>query len=43
MLFVHLRNGKYGLVEVKLGGEDLINQGCKKLTEMTLTSLIHQK
>jgi predicted AAA+ superfamily ATPase len=32
---VHLRNGKYGLVEVKLGGEDLINQGVKTLTEMT--------
>ena len=24
---VHLRNGKYGLVEVKLGGDSLIESG----------------
>ncbi len=24
---VHLRNGQYGLIEVKLGGETLINEG----------------
>ncbi|MBR6016480.1 MAG: ATP-binding protein [Prevotella sp.] len=31
---VHLENGKYGLVEVKLGGESLINEGAKTLTEL---------
>lgn len=28
---VHLRNGKYGLVEVKLGGSKLIEEGAKTL------------
>lgn len=28
---VHLRNGKYGLVEVKLGGDNLIESGAKTL------------
>ena len=28
---VHLRNGKYGLVEVKLGGDRLINEGAENL------------
>ena len=28
---VHLRNGAYGLVEVKLGGEKLINEGAASL------------
>ncbi len=28
---VHLRNGKYGLVEVKLGGDKLINEGAANL------------
>jgi predicted AAA+ superfamily ATPase len=28
---VHLPNGKYGLVEIKLGGKDLINEGAKTL------------
>lgn len=28
---VHLRNGKYGLVEMKLGGEMLIEQGAQSL------------
>ena len=27
----HLRNGAYGLVEVKLGGEKLINEGAASL------------
>lgn len=31
---VHLRNGRYGLVEVKLGGEMLINEGIKTLTTL---------
>ena len=28
---VHLRNGKYGLIEVKLGGDKLIEEGAKTL------------
>ena len=28
---VHLRNGSYGLIEIKLGGSDLINEGAKNL------------
>lgn len=28
---VHLRNGKYGFVEVKLGGDSLIESGAKTL------------
>ena len=28
---VHLRNGSYGLVEIKLGGKDLIEEGAKTL------------
>lgn len=35
---VHLRNGKYGLVEMKLGGEALIEQGAQSLN--TLASKI---
>lgn len=31
---VHLRNGKYGLVEIKLGGETLINEGCESLNKL---------
>ena len=29
---IHLRNGKYGLVEIKLGGDKLIEEGAKTLT-----------
>ncbi len=36
---VHLRNGKYGLVEIKLGGESLIEEGCANL--MKLASIIN--
>ncbi|MCQ2271248.1 MAG: DUF4143 domain-containing protein [Bacteroidales bacterium] len=32
---VHLRNGQYGLVEIKLGGENLINEGIKTLQNLT--------
>ena len=32
---VHLRNGRYGLVEIKLGGENLINEGVKTLTKLS--------
>ena len=28
---IHLRNGKYGLIEIKLGGERLIEEGVKNL------------
>ena len=31
---VHLRNGKYGLVEIKLGGDNLINEGAKSLLKL---------
>lgn len=32
---VHLRNGSYGLIEIKLGGEKLIQEGVDALTELT--------
>ena len=35
---VHLRNGSYGLVEIKLGGDKLIDEGAKSL--LTLKSRI---
>lgn len=31
---IHLRNGKYGLIEIKLGGEKLIDEGAKSLKAM---------
>lgn len=31
---VHLRNGSYGLVEIKLGGETLIEEGAKSLKKL---------
>lgn len=31
---VHLRNGSYGLVEVKLGGKDLIDEGAGTLKDL---------
>ncbi len=31
---VHLRNGKYGLIEVKLGGDKLIAEGVETLTTL---------
>jgi predicted AAA+ superfamily ATPase len=31
---VHLRNGAYGLIEIKLGGDDLIEAGVKTLTAL---------
>ena len=31
---VHLRNGKYGLIEIKLGGDKLIEEGAKSLQAM---------
>ena len=38
---VHLRNGSYGFVEVKLGGDSAIEQGAKSLK--TLANKIDQK
>lgn len=32
---IHLRNGSYGLVEVKLGGDELIDAGAKTLKELS--------
>lgn len=31
---IHLRNGSYGLVEIKLGGDDLIDEGAKNLKKL---------
>ena len=31
---VHLKNGKYGLIEIKLGGDRLIEEGAKSLKAM---------
>ena len=31
---IHLRNGKYGLIEIKLGGDNLIEEGVKSLKAM---------
>lgn len=38
---IHLRNGEYGLVEIKLGGDRLINEGSFNL--LKLESLIDDK
>ena len=32
---VHLRNGKYGLIEIKLGGDTLINEGVANLKKLS--------
>lgn len=32
---VHLQNGSYGLIEIKLGGERLIEEGAKTLTALS--------
>lgn len=31
---IHLRNGSYGLVEIKLGGDKLINEGAETLKQL---------
>ena len=31
---IHLRNGKYGLIEIKLGGDRLINEGAENLIKL---------
>ena len=32
---VHLRNGSYGLIEIKLGGDQLINEGATSLLKLS--------
>ncbi len=32
---IHLRNGKYGLIEVKLGGDYLVEEGAKNLKKLS--------
>lgn len=32
---IHLRNGKYGLIEIKLGGDDLISAGAETLKNLS--------
>lgn len=32
---LHLRNGKYGLIEIKLGGDDLISAGAETLKKLS--------
>lgn len=32
---VHLKNGHYGLIEIKLGGETLIEEGAKTLKRLS--------
>jgi len=34
---IHLRNGKYGLVEIKLGGQKLIDEGAESLNKFAST------
>ena len=34
---LHLRNGKYGLIEIKLGGNELINEGAASLLKLAET------
>ena len=34
-IVVHLRNGSYGLIEVKLGGDTLIEEGAKSLKNLS--------
>lgn len=31
---IYLRDGRYGLIEIKLGGEKLINEGASTLMEL---------
>ena len=31
---LHLRNGKYGLIEIKIGGDDLIEEGAASLLDL---------
>ena len=38
---MHLRNGRYGLIEIKLGGDELIEEGAKNL--LALKDIIDDK
>lgn len=38
---IHLDNGKWGAIEIKLGGEDLVAEGCRSL--LTLDKKIRSK
>lgn len=41
---IHLRNGQYGLIEIKLGGETLINDGVETLNSLeNQIDTIHMK
>ena len=31
---IHLRDGSYGLIEIKLGGDSLINEGAENLKKL---------
>ena len=31
---IHLRNGSYGLIEIKIGGDSLINEGAENLKKL---------
>ena len=31
---IHLRDGSYGLIEIKLGGDKLINEGAENLKKL---------
>lgn len=31
---IHLKNGNYGLIEIKLGGDKLINEGASNLKKL---------
>ena len=33
---LHLRNGQYGLIEIKLGGDELINDGASALKPLPI-------
>ena len=33
---IHLRDGSYGLIEIKLGGDSLINEGADTLKKLKL-------
>jgi len=33
--FIHLRNGSYGLIEIKLGGDKAIDEGAENLKELS--------
>ena len=32
---IHLRNGSYGLIEIKIGGDNLIQEGVDSLLQLS--------